>query len=344
MSLKHLEPEQWDAVDAGTPDQETREHLATCKECRAVVAKSRALLVGLRRTGHTREPRQPLTTDHPAAEDLAAYGDGVLFGADARSIEKHLEHCSDCRDDIIVMRDVAGAGDPDETVSPEARDRLLERLSRAGEPEQVTSLGEWHVKASRELGAVFSRMASEQAAAAAAVVMASLDSAKVRHEQLTDERSKLEHALDHAREEAEQAQMMMDRATARMRDLWLMVEEMTREHVARAEEVAAAQRKAAEVLALMRDRVGLLELTAADLLVRIQATDRARPDVLTVTVVTPNDQPVPGVALEVRSPDGEPTLQTTDEYGHASFSLQWGESRLRLRHHGVWELQLARQS
>ena len=111
MPLKHLTPTQWDAVDAGTPDQETREHLATCEECRAVVAESRALLVGLRRTGHTQEPGQPLATDHPAAEDLAAYGDGVLFGAGARSIEEHLEHCSDCRDDIIVMRDIAAAGD-----------------------------------------------------------------------------------------------------------------------------------------------------------------------------------------------------------------------------------------
>ena len=47
MLLKHLTPTQWDAVDAGTPDQATREHLATCQECRAVVAESRALLVRL---------------------------------------------------------------------------------------------------------------------------------------------------------------------------------------------------------------------------------------------------------------------------------------------------------
>ena len=147
MPLKHLTPTQWDAVDAGTPDQETRDHLATCKECRAVVAESRALLVGLRRPGHTQEPGQPLATDHPAAEDLAAYGDGVLFGAGARSIEEHLEHCSDCRDDIIVMRDIAAAGDLKETVSPEVRDQLLERLSRARQPERVTSLGGWLVKA-----------------------------------------------------------------------------------------------------------------------------------------------------------------------------------------------------
>ena len=172
MPLKHLTPTQWDAVDAGTPDQETRDHLATCEECRAVVAESRALLVGLRRTGHTQEPGQPLATDHPAAEDLAAYGDGVLFGAGARSIEEHLEHCSDCRDDIIVMRDIAAAGDLKETVSPEVRDQLLERLSRARQPERVTSLGEWLVKANRKLGAVFSPLASGRMAAAAAIAMA----------------------------------------------------------------------------------------------------------------------------------------------------------------------------
>ena len=139
--------------------------------------------------------------------------------------------------------------------------------------------------------------------------------------------------------------MMMDRATERMRALSLQVEQIAREHVAQVAELAAAREEAAEVAAMMRDPVGpLLELTAADVRLRIEARDRARPDVFTVTVVTQDDQPVPGVALEVRSPDGEPTLRTTDEHGQASFSLQRGESRLRLLRHGVWELQLARQS
>ena len=161
MPLKHLTPTQWDAVDAGTPDQETRDHLATCKECRAVVAESRALLVGLRRPGHTQEPGQPLATDHPAAEDLAAYGDGVLFGAGARSIEEHLEHCSDCRDDIIVMRDIAAAGDLKETVSHRGSRSVAgaavarasaragdisRRMARQGEPQGwggVLTIGFW---------------------------------------------------------------------------------------------------------------------------------------------------------------------------------------------------------
>ena len=200
MPVKHLTPKQWDAVDAGTPDQETRDHLATCEECRAVVAESRALLVGLRRPGHTQEPGQQLATDHPAAEDLAAYGDGVLFGAGARSIEEHLEHCSDCRDDIIVMRDIATAGDLKETVSPEVRDQLLERLSRAGQPERVTSLGEWLVKASRKVGAVFSPLASGRMAAAAADVDGLPENAEVHQARLNAERSELEpHSITHVR-------------------------------------------------------------------------------------------------------------------------------------------------
>src|SRR5262245_2960016 len=111
MSLKHLTQKQWDGVDAGTPDQATRDHLATCDECRAVVAESRALLVGLRRPRPTQEQGLPLATGHPSAEDLAAYGEGIVFGAGARTIEEHLEHCSDCRDDIIVIRDIATARD-----------------------------------------------------------------------------------------------------------------------------------------------------------------------------------------------------------------------------------------
>jgi hypothetical protein len=345
MPLKHLTPSQWDAVDAGTPDQDTRDHLVSCEECRAVVPESRALLIGLRRPGHSQKPGQPLPADHPAAEDLAAYGDGVLFGAGARSIEEHLEHCSDCRDDIIVMRDVATAGDLKETVSPEIRDQLLERLSRAPQPERVTSLGDWLVKVSRGVGAVFSPLASEKIAAAAAVMMA-LKSAEIGHERLTGERSKLEHALKHAREEAEQARMAMDRATARMRDLWLQVEEMAREHLAQAAAVAAARAEADKVAAMMPDDpVGpLLELRAADVRLRVEASRHERPDVFTATVLTQAGDPVPGVSLEVRSPNGESTLRTTDEHGHASFSLQRGESRLRLLRHGVWELQLARQS
>ena len=106
------------------------------------MAESRALLVGLRRPGHTQEPGQPLATDHLAAEDLAAYVDGVLFGADAQAIEEHLEHCGDCRDDIIVMRDIAAAGDLKETVTPKVRDQLLERLSRARRPDAIMS-GMW---------------------------------------------------------------------------------------------------------------------------------------------------------------------------------------------------------
>jgi hypothetical protein len=338
MSLTHLEPKQWDAVDAGTPDQETKDHLATCEECRAVVAESRALLVGLRRPGHTQA--QPLATDHPAAEDLAAYGDGLLFGTNARSIEEHLEYCSDCRDDIIVMRDVAATGDLKETVSTEVRDQLLERLSRAGRTERPTSLGEWLVKANREVGAVFSPLAS---ARAADELMASLSRLQLHQKRSNDERSTLEAALAAARHEVEQARMMIDRATARMRDLSLQVEQaLAREHSA-VEELAAARTEADEVAASMPDRP-LLELTAADLRLRIEARDPARPDIFTVTLITPDDQPAPGVSLEVRSPDGEPTLRTTDEYGQASFSLQRGESTLRLVRHGVWELQLARQS
>ena len=47
----------------GTVDQATMDHLATCEECRAIVAESRALLVGLWRPGHTQAP----ATAHPAA-------------------------------------------------------------------------------------------------------------------------------------------------------------------------------------------------------------------------------------------------------------------------------------
>jgi hypothetical protein len=129
--------------------------------------------------------------------NLTAYGDGVLFGAGARSIEEHLEHCRDCRDDIMVMRDIAAAGDLKETVSTEVRDQLLERLSRAGQPEQVTSLGEWLVKASRKVGAVFSPLVSGRIPGAD-VVMAR---ARLQQERLTDQRSVLEQNSI-AREEA----------------------------------------------------------------------------------------------------------------------------------------------
>jgi len=350
MQLKHLTPTQWDAVDAGTPDQETSDHLATCEECRAVVSDSRALLVGLRRPAQTQKLGQPVAADHPAAEDLTAYAEGVFFGAAARSTEEHLEHCRDCRDDIIVMRDIAAAGDLKETVSPEVRDQLLERLSRAGQLGRVTSLGEWLIKASREVGAVFSPLASGRIAAAAAISMALKNAAvrqdeEIRQAQLSGQRTMLEHELDRAREEAEQARMMMDHATAKMRTLSLQVEQIAREHVAQVAKLAAARQEAANVEAMMRDAVGpVLELTAADLRLRIEATDRAQPDVFTVTVVTHDDQPVSDIALEVRSSVGEPTLRTTDEHGQASFSLQPGESTLRLVRHGVWELQLARQS
>jgi predicted anti-sigma-YlaC factor YlaD len=337
MPLKHLTPTQWDAVDAGTPDWETRYHLATCEECRAVVSESRALLIGLRRPGHTQEPGRPQAADHPAAEDLTAYGEGVLFGAGARSIEEHLEHCRDCRDDIIVMRDVAAAGDLKETVPTEIRDQLLERV-------RVTSLGEWLVRARRGVGAVFSPMASGRMAAAAAALSIAMKEAGGLQARL-NERSVLEHELNHARQEAEQARMMMDHATERMRDLSLRVEQIAQEQVARVAELAAARQEAADVEAMMQETVGpVLELTAADLRLRIAATDRAQPDVFILTVVTHDDQPVSDVALEVRSPVGEPTLRTTDENGQASFSLQPGESKLRLVRHGVWELQLARQS
>lgn len=342
MSLKHLEPKQWDAVDAGTPDHETRDHLATCEECRAVVAESRALLVGLRRPGQTQESGQPLATDHPAAEDLAAYGEGILFDTAARSIEEHLEHCSDCRDDIIVMRDISAAGNLKETVSPEVRDQLVERLLRAGQLERVTSLGGWLVKASRKVGAVFSPLASGTMPAAD-VVMASLRSAQSRQERSNAERSRLEAALGRAYKGVEQARMMMDRAAEMMRDLSLQFEQtMAREHLA-VEELIAARAEAEKVAAT--DLVGpLLELTAADVRLRIEARNQERPDVFTATVLTRAGDPAPGVALELRSPDGEPTLRTTDAHGQASFFLERGESKLRLVRNGVWELQLARLS
>jgi len=171
------------------------------------------------------------------------------------------------------------------------------------------------------------------------LVIASLS----RAQRLTDTRTKLEFALPEAREELKQARRAMDDWTERVRTLALQIEKMARDYSANVAESAAAYEEAAEVAARTGDPVGpLLELTAADVHLRIEATDRARQDVFTVTVVTVDDRPVSGVRLEVRAPDRESTLRTTDEHGQASFSLQRGASRLRLLRHGVWELQLAR--
>jgi hypothetical protein len=141
---------------------------------------------------------------------------------------------------------------------------------------------------------------------------------------------------------------MMEHAAKEARKALSRVEQILRA-IAKLEvqlaNVAPPRREAVELATLRRDPVGpILELTAADVRLRIKVSHRTRPDVFTVTVVTEDDQPLPGVALEVRSRDGEPTLRTTDEHGQASFSLQRGESKLRLVRHGVWELQLSRQS
>lgn len=351
MPLKHLTSSQWDTVDAGTPDQKTRDHLAICEECRAVVAESRALLVGLRRSGHTQVLGQPLATDHPAAEDLAAYAEGVLFDAGARSIEEHLERCSDCRDDIIVVRDMAAVGDLKETVSLEIRDQLLERLSRARQPDPVTSLGAWLVKANRKLGAVFSETAS--AMTSAPDLKVAFSQRAVSHSRDSHvERSVLEDRLRHARHEVEEARSMMEDATGKLRYASRRVEQILEEVAGLAhrfatiqEEAVAASAKELEQYRRGPTPVGaVLDLAAADVRLRIESRDRARPNVFTVTVTTRNDRPATGVALEVRSPDGEPTLRTTDERGQALFSLERGESTLRLMRHGVWELRLARLS
>jgi hypothetical protein len=349
MPLTHLTPEQWDAVDASTPDQETRDHLKTCKECRAVIAESRALLVGLRTRGHKQESGPP-PGDHLSPNDLAEYADGALFDADTTQfIEEHLERCSDCRDDIIVMRDVVTAGDLNEVVPAAVRKQLLERLSRASQFEPATSLGAWLVRASRKAGAVFSPVAAGRMAAASAATMmaASLKIAHARQGELMEVRLALEQALHHARERVEQARVMMARATDEMRDLSLQFEQVMRLEHRGVAELAEAQAEAERAATTMpADLAGpLLELTAADLRLLIEAKDPERPDVLTMTLVTEAGDPVPGVALELHSPDGKLALRTSDEHGQASFSLERGESTLRMvRVNGSWELQLARRS
>jgi anti-sigma factor RsiW len=361
MLLKHLDAKQLAALEAGRADRETKDHFATCSECRSRMAEARQLMATVLGSSPTARTRR--AEGHPEAEVLAAYVDGSLVGTRAMSVQQHLEACDVCRGDVLAMHRLSVTQPSGEKSPDRAVRRLMQRLSEKGAREAPKSLGRWLVALGGKAGAAFAPLTTDvqddmlsrlSASTLSASPTEAMDAAsRYSHDQLQEAdaagRRLLEsaehwnaalHAYEHRtrRENPAAAEVSADlvresdEVLRHVNHVWSFFQ--SRQRVLR-EQPPETERLMAQS---RRD----LELNAGDLHLRFEGPDPKRPHAITVTVTDQSGRPVGGVELEVSSPATGTLVRTTDQAGRTAFSFEHGPSRLRVRHDGVWDLELTR--
>lgn len=84
------------------------EHLGTCPECRAELARTReagALYLSDPERFEFPATSSAATPNHPSAADLVAYAEGLApSGLDRRTLEDHLASCPTCSEELSLVR------------------------------------------------------------------------------------------------------------------------------------------------------------------------------------------------------------------------------------------------
>jgi hypothetical protein len=96
-------------------DRVVRDHLASCRECREWTHT-------VRLAASTRAESRPQGAGgHPTGEELAAYvvGEPALEFERWQAVERHLEACSLCTEEVSLCEEALAAGDPARPWEPE---------------------------------------------------------------------------------------------------------------------------------------------------------------------------------------------------------------------------------
>jgi hypothetical protein len=144
------------------------DHLAACAECRQRLdAAYPAQAVQSVSSSFVRELREAAAArpEHLRYEQLAAYVDKELDGADRELVESHLSHCQRCAEEMTELRAFAAELSvyPDKQYAPAAEPKLLEKAGAA-------SLVQWWQSFWQSASLAFSLRAA--AVAALVVVLA----------------------------------------------------------------------------------------------------------------------------------------------------------------------------